>query len=239
MSPQKVLDERPLPVRRNSFTTSVNVTVRSNQIPVKTFVENIVCTLRTSNTTNSIATSLSTSIITTTSSMHEPIMSTISPPLQKLQSTTLNTPLSTKRNRSSPNNQKKKQRIKKQKQKEQSSNQQTLTNYWLAKPANRFACLSDENDNGEVNSEKSDSNENDTTKQIKKTKPPPLFIQKVERLDILIKAIDSIPNCKYEIKVLPNNEVKLQPFDSTYYTSIIKLLKEKNTEYYTYKPTEE
>lgn len=42
----------------------------------------------------------------------------------------------------------------------------------------------------------------------------------------------------YELKVIHNNEIRIQPTESTYYSSIIKLLRQKETKYYTYKPKE-
>lgn len=89
---------------------------------------------------------------------------------------------------------------------------------------------------------------NDTTKvhtnsvQLFKTnaqKPPPLYVQKVESISKLIKELNNLPNCKYELKVLKDNEIRIQPAESTNYTSITKLLKEQRIEYYTFKPKDQ
>lgn len=129
------------------------------------------------------------------------------------------------------------------------ANQQTLTSYWLSKDvtnthdrqdehvtSNRFEALSiDETD------ETSKNSETELEKvPIKKyvPKPPPIYVQNVQCINILTKALNAIPNCTYVMKALNNNEIKIQPAESVHYTAIIKLLKGKDTQYYTYKPKE-
>lgn len=137
---------------------------------------------------------------------------------------------SAKRSRNSPQTNKENQNTKKQKQ--QPHKQNTLTKYWLSNNnENMFAALAIESDkhentvNAEVNPEKKKSS----------SKPPPIYVQRVEQLSVLTNALNKIENCKYDIRTFKNNEVKIQAYESTHYTSIIKLLKEKSTEFFTYK----
>ena len=145
-----------------------------------------------------------------------------------------------KRSRNSPNNT---NSTKKQKTKEQS--QKTLKSYWLGQPsnANRFEILSQiENDDmPQVDNEDENLSKslNPQIAKPKNRKPPPIYVQNVLFIDNLNEALSTLPNCNYELKVLKDNEIKIQPLESCHYTEIVKLLKNKETQYYTYKPQEQ
>jgi hypothetical protein len=49
---------------------------------------------------------------------------------------------------------------------------------------------------------------------------------------------DTAPN-KYLVKTLSNEQVRVQPTESSIYTTILKALMEKNTEFHTYKPRQD
>ncbi|XP_054745830.1 probable serine/threonine-protein kinase DDB_G0275165 [Anastrepha obliqua] len=126
-----------------------------------------------------------------------------------------------------------------------SSKQQQLT-YWLSKPPseNRFDILDQENELEENELEENETEETQTLNSIT-TKPkyvpkqPPIYVQKVQVLGTLIKALNECIQNNYELKVLKNNETKIQTKESTHYSATIKLLKERNTQYYTFRPKEE
>ena len=46
-------------------------------------------------------------------------------------------------------------------------------------------------------------------------------------------------NCRYLVKTLSHDQVKVQPTESTVYTAIIKALMDRNTEFHTYKPRQD
>lgn len=121
-----------------------------------------------------------------------------------------------KRSRSSPNNLNNKRK------------QATLSDYWLAASdnnrINRFEILSDEDDDEALSAE-----------QIPATKPPPIFVSMVENAQPLICLLNSVANNGFEIKVLRDNEIKIQPSSEETYSVITKALIEKNTQFHTYK----
>ena len=67
-------------------------------------------------------------------------------------------------------------------------------------------------------------------------KPPPIFISGVTNIKPLIDLLNALTPNKYLVKTLPNDQVKVQPTESTIYTANIKALMDKNTEFHTYKP---
>jgi hypothetical protein len=69
-------------------------------------------------------------------------------------------------------------------------------------------------------------------------KPPPIFISGVVNIKPLIELLVIAPN-KYLVKILSNEQVQVQPAESSIYTTIIKALMEKNTEFHTYKPRQD
>lgn len=76
--------------------------------------------------------------------------------------------------------------------------------------------------------------------QIKPPKPLPIFfVDRVSNIQSLIV----LPNCTikddYEIKVLSNEQLKLQPKTLEAYSLLVKDLKLKNTEFHIYKEKQE
>ena len=63
---------------------------------------------------------------------------------------------------------------------------------------------------------------------------PPIFISGVENLRPLQEELDTIAKDEYTFKILPNNEVKIQPKISSKYLPIVEKLKKKNASFYTY-----
>lgn len=100
--------------------------------------------------------------------------------------------------------------------------------YWLDDPGrqnqNRFSVL-------EVDAP-------DVPKEIVH-KPPPIFVDKVINIQPLIKILNENISDKYEIKVLKHDRIKIQPKLPEAFSKIVKILEEKNTEFYTYKLKEE
>lgn len=79
----------------------------------------------------------------------------------------------------------------------------------------------------------------DTPLEIKKPKPPPIFVVGVTNISPLTTLLDNIAKGEYMIKIINNTQVKIQPGTSEKYTTIIKELKERNTEFHTYKIKQE
>jgi len=104
--------------------------------------------------------------------------------------------------------------------------QKKKTDYWLGETlttSNRFSTLTEEITN-EAPATPADH------------KPPPIFISGVANIKPLIELLNAIAPDKYLVEKLPNEQVRVQPMESSIYTSIIKALMEKNTEFHTYKP---
>ena len=60
-------------------------------------------------------------------------------------------------------------------------------------------------------------------------KPPPIFILGVANIKPLTDLLNVIAPDKYLVKTLSNEQVRVQPTESSVYTSIIKALMEKKT----------
>ena len=96
------------------------------------------------------------------------------------------------RSRDSPNNPKK-------------VNKQQKLEYWLSKPAeysNQLELIACEDDEIE---------ENDTQKSLSQSKPPPIYVSKVENIQPLKILLKEIASNQYELKLLRENEIKIQP----------------------------
>jgi hypothetical protein len=91
---------------------------------------------------------------------------------------------------------------------------------------NRFSTLSEHNIEGKA-------------KQSTEPKPPPIFISGVKNIKPLIKLLNKIAEDKYLVKTLYNDQVRVEPTESSVYTTIVKALVGKNTEFHTYKPKQE
>lgn len=108
--------------------------------------------------------------------------------------------------------------------------QTKLGTYWLSQPlptTNSFDGL--ETDVEEIQSQEAE----------KQPKPPPIFIDKVTNIRPLTQLLEDTVEGSFEIKILPKNQVKIQPTSKEAYKTIVKELDVKGTEYYTYKPKHE
>jgi hypothetical protein len=70
-------------------------------------------------------------------------------------------------------------------------------------------------------------------------KPPPVYITDIKNVSPLIQLLEQIAKQQYEIKVLTDNQVKVQPKTSESYRTIIKALAEKRMEFHTYELKDE
>lgn len=110
--------------------------------------------------------------------------------------------------------------------------QTKLNDYWLnPTTTNRFEMLDNE--------QSADINQDVNTNQNRENRPPPIFIQGVKNISPLTNLLQTICKDNYEIKVLNNDQVKVQPKNTEAYTSITKALIDKKTEFHTYKIKEE
>jgi 50S ribosomal subunit-associated GTPase HflX len=114
--------------------------------------------------------------------------------------------------------------------------------YWLGgrvTTTNRFSTLSEEN-------------VEEAAKQNTKPKPTPIFISGVKNTKPLLELLNEIAKDKYLflpftiyqkdkylVKTLYNDQVRLQPTESSVNTAIVKALMEKGTEFHIYKPKQE
>lgn len=111
----------------------------------------------------------------------------------------------------------------------QKNKQKKLDNYWLATP-NRFEILDEEYKAQESTNK---------AKEPKIPKPPPIFVAGVGNILPLRELLNEIAPEKYYFKILPTNEVKIQPSSADVYSLITKALAEKKTEFHTYKLKQE
>jgi hypothetical protein len=105
---------------------------------------------------------------------------------------------------------------------------ETKQDYWLGgniPTTNRFSSLLEEHMEAE--------------KQSAEPKPPPIFISGLKNIKPLIELLNTIAKDKYLVKTLYNNQVTVQPTESSVYTTIVKALIDKNTEFHTYKPRQD
>lgn len=70
-------------------------------------------------------------------------------------------------------------------------------------------------------------------------KSPPIYVDKVENIQPLVNLLNEYALDNYELKVLNNDQVKIQPKTPDAYRDIVKQLEIKNTEFYTYKPKQD
>jgi hypothetical protein len=111
----------------------------------------------------------------------------------------------------------------------QNAKQPTLNDYWLNQPSppnkNRFHVLSE------------DGNEEEGVKPQRNTyKAPPIFVASVQNIQPLKELLVAVTGEDFELKVLTDTQVKIQPKFAEKYTTIIKALAEKHTEFHTYQP---
>jgi len=110
------------------------------------------------------------------------------------------------------------------------SKQSKLSSYWLSAPvhtSNMFEAL--------------DPEEHMVTEPPvdKLPKPPPIYVDRVTNMQPLTELLNETVKRDYEIKVLRADEVKIQPKSAQAYTIIVRELKNKGTEFHTYKLKQE
>lgn len=109
--------------------------------------------------------------------------------------------------------------------------QTRISDYWLnpsVVTSNRFSNLENE--------ENKDKIENETNQHKKIAKPPPIFVQGVKSISPLTHLLETIAKDNYELKVLGSEQVKIQAKSSEIYSTIIKALEQKKTEFHSYQP---
>jgi hypothetical protein len=110
--------------------------------------------------------------------------------------------------------------------------QTKISKYWLSGPgpvptSNRYEKLED------------DCEESQDTPLIKVIKPPPIFVDGVSNIQPLTKMLNETVSEEFELKVLRGEQVKIQPKTSQAYTTIVKELELRHTEFHTYKPKQD
>ena len=103
------------------------------------------------------------------------------------------------------------------------------TDFWLCETittTNRFGTLTEE------------VAEEASAKHVD-NKPPPICISGVVNIKPLTDLLNLVAPDKYLVKALSNEQVRVQPTESSIYISIIKALMEKNMEFHTYKPRQD
>lgn len=105
-----------------------------------------------------------------------------------------------------------------------------LNTYWLSAPvhtANKFDIL--------------DNKEQQVSEVIieERIPKPPIYVDRVSNIQPLTNLLNDIANEEYIIKILRDEEVKIQPKSTQAYTNIIKELQKKGTEFHTYKLKQE
>ena len=107
---------------------------------------------------------------------------------------------------------------------------QTLVkDYWLGtliNTKNTFQVLDE--------TEKSQQSAEETSARIKTFMSPPIYISGVNNIRPLKDLLDEIAKDQYTIKVLTNNEVKIQSLTTEKFLPICTELKENNTQFYTF-----
>lgn len=114
--------------------------------------------------------------------------------------------------------------------------QAKVDQYWLSKPvtvSNSFSELGNE-----LQDDQTDEQEH-SQQTVKVPRPPPIFVDKVGNIQPLIELLSNHAKENYVIKVLHNEQVKIQPKSAEYYKIIVTQLELKGTEFYTYKPKQE
>lgn len=143
-------------------------------------------------------------------------------PTQEKEKTTWKTVEYKKRPRNSPD------------QTNQSKRQTTINDYWLktSNPIptkNLYAQLNDKDDDAVESPEA-------TSKPIK---APPIFVSGVENITPLKELLNIMAPNQYLLKILSNNQVKIQLTQSEKYLPIMDELKKRKTQCYTYQRKQE
>ncbi|KMQ93691.1 nucleic-acid-binding protein from transposon x-element [Lasius niger] len=108
--------------------------------------------------------------------------------------------------------------------------QTSINDYWLNSPVETSNIY--ERLNNDESTDSGKINDNNTGKTV--IKAPPIFIEGVENIIPLKFLLDEIAENQYTIKILRNNQVKIQPLATEKYISIMDALKKKGTQGFTY-----
>lgn len=104
-----------------------------------------------------------------------------------------------------------------------------MKDYWLSQPvstSNRFDSLGEEQVESKINEA------GNVYKKVEKA--PPIFVSGVENIGPLYKLLDVEAKDNYTLKILYNNQVKIQLGTLEKYIPVTEALKAKNTEFHTY-----
>lgn len=105
--------------------------------------------------------------------------------------------------------------------------QTKLNTYWLSAPvqtSNRFAALEKEDQQTEL-----------ISPGEKTPKPSPIYVDRVSNIQPLTGLLNDSVEGEYEIKILKDEEVKILFKTTQAYSTIIKKLQKKGTEFHTHK----
>lgn len=69
----------------------------------------------------------------------------------------------------------------------------------------------------------------------KMPKPPPIYVDRVSNIQPLTDLLEDTVNGEFEIKILKAEAVKIQPRTTQAYSTIVKELQNKGTEFHTYR----
>ncbi|KAJ2948226.1 hypothetical protein O0L34_g10036 [Tuta absoluta] len=112
--------------------------------------------------------------------------------------------------------------------------------YWLnTAPTKVPISNSFEGLDPEKNLESTPNSNNNNEPLQKQPKPPPVFIYGVENITPLVGLLNEVITDVYDLAVLRDERVKVQPKSLQAYSKLVEELKKKNTELHTYKPKED
>ncbi|KAJ2937194.1 hypothetical protein O0L34_g18953 [Tuta absoluta] len=112
--------------------------------------------------------------------------------------------------------------------------------YWLnAAPTKVPISNSFEGLDPEKNLESTPNSYNNNEPLQKQPKPPPVFIYGVENITPLVGLLNEVITDEYDLAVLRDERVKVQPKSLQAYSKLVEELKKKNIEFHTYKPKED
>ena len=96
---------------------------------------------------------------------------------------------------------------------------------WLSNSTNRFSLLADDDKvTDQPTNSGTKTNLQQTENQPKINKPPPIYVQGVEQIKTLNFALNNVIGKSYELKSLPNNEVRIQTHESAHYSAALNML---------------
>lgn len=115
---------------------------------------------------------------------------------------------------------------------EEITRKQPKSDYWLGQipsniqTSNRFESL------------ELDADGSETVKKVDR-KPPPIYVARVNNINLLTQTLTNIAKDQYTIKTLHDDQIRIQPTSAETYSIIVKKLLAKKTEFHTYKSKKE